>query len=205
VVHQERAVRTRRAIVDAAAQVFVGGGLRAASVADISRRAGVSGGALHFHFETKDVLARAVAEEAREALGRLVRETEEATAPALQQLVDSSYALVALVRQDATVRAGFRLGCEEPFRGGPMDLRCAWEHTVRGMLARAAQQSPPQVKVALQGAARVVVAGTVGLEVLARTDPGWLSDDSLRDLWRMVLPGLSLAGLEVAGVRGGER
>jgi AcrR family transcriptional regulator len=204
VVLQERAVRTRRAIVDAAAEVFVAGGLRSASVADISRRAGVSGGALHFHFETKEALAAVVAAEAREALGRLVAEVGEVGADpalALQRLVDSSYALAALVRRDALVRAGFRLGCEQPFRGGPMDLRRFWEHLVRGMLARAAGQSPPQVKVALQGAARVVTAGTLGLEVLARTDPAWVSDDSLHDLWRMLLPGLALVGLQVADIR----
>ncbi|MET9324317.1 helix-turn-helix domain-containing protein [Streptomyces sp. NPDC003038] len=70
-VTQERAARTREALVRAAAEVFAGQGFAAASVAVISRRAGVSAGGLHFHFESKTALARAVEDRAALALGRI--------------------------------------------------------------------------------------------------------------------------------------
>ena len=67
-VKQERALRTRRALVRAAAEVFAGEGFAPASLTAISRRAGVSNGALHFHFPNKKALARAVEEEALETV-----------------------------------------------------------------------------------------------------------------------------------------
>ncbi|MFH8476431.1 TetR family transcriptional regulator [Streptomyces sp. NPDC018000] len=48
----------------AAAEMFAREAFAPASLTAISRRAGVSNGALHFHFENKKVLARAVEEEA---------------------------------------------------------------------------------------------------------------------------------------------
>ncbi|MFE6134365.1 TetR family transcriptional regulator, partial [Streptomyces sp. NPDC056437] len=57
---QERAVRTRRALVHSAAEAFQQHGYVQARLAQISADAGVSPGALHFHFENKAALARAV-------------------------------------------------------------------------------------------------------------------------------------------------
>lgn len=59
-VRQERAVRTREALIRSAAEVFHHEGFTAASLTLISSRAGVSNGALHFHFASKAVLADAV-------------------------------------------------------------------------------------------------------------------------------------------------
>ncbi|MFJ3927874.1 TetR family transcriptional regulator [Streptomyces sp. NPDC090022] len=68
---QERAARTRESLVRAAAEVFAEEGFVTASIAAISRRAGVSTGGLHFHFESKTVLAGAVEDRAVEALRRI--------------------------------------------------------------------------------------------------------------------------------------
>ncbi|MEU1409958.1 helix-turn-helix domain-containing protein, partial [Streptomyces sp. NPDC005728] len=59
-VLQERAVRTRRAILVAAAGVFAEVGFEAATIAEILQRAGVTKGALYFHFASKQELAQAV-------------------------------------------------------------------------------------------------------------------------------------------------
>ena len=60
---QERAVRTRRAVLEAAAGVFAERGYAAATIAEILNRAGVTKGALYFHFDSKAALARGVLEE----------------------------------------------------------------------------------------------------------------------------------------------
>lgn len=63
VARQERAVRTRRAILEAAAAVFDERGYEAATIADILARAGVTKGALYFHFSSKQELAQGVLDE----------------------------------------------------------------------------------------------------------------------------------------------
>ena len=52
-VKQERALRTREALIESAAEVFDREGFSVASLTAISSRAGVSNGALHFHFASK--------------------------------------------------------------------------------------------------------------------------------------------------------
>ncbi len=57
---QERAIRTRQNIMLAAATVFNERGYKAATIADILTTAGVTKGALYFHFPSKDDLAQEV-------------------------------------------------------------------------------------------------------------------------------------------------
>ncbi|WP_442813919.1 TetR family transcriptional regulator [Streptomyces sp. NBC_00151] len=57
---QERAVRTRERLIGSAAETFCREGFAAASLCVISAQAGVSSGALHFHFAGKAALADAV-------------------------------------------------------------------------------------------------------------------------------------------------
>lgn len=70
-VKQERAARTRESLVLAAAEVFAAQGFAAASIAAISERAGVTSGAVQFHFDGKPALARAVEARAARALRRI--------------------------------------------------------------------------------------------------------------------------------------
>ncbi|MFG2313276.1 TetR family transcriptional regulator [Streptomyces sp. NPDC048566] len=61
---QERAVRTREALIEAAARLFDQDGYEVTSLAAVTALAGVSAGALYFHFATKADLADAVVEAA---------------------------------------------------------------------------------------------------------------------------------------------
>ncbi len=54
---------TRRRLTDAAAQVFMEKGFAGASLEEISKRAGYTRGAFHWHFASKDDLLMAVLEE----------------------------------------------------------------------------------------------------------------------------------------------
>ncbi|WP_435060255.1 TetR family transcriptional regulator [Streptomyces sp. bgisy060] len=60
---QERAVRTRRTVLEAAAAVFDERGYKAATIADILKRADVTKGALYFHFASKRALAQGILDE----------------------------------------------------------------------------------------------------------------------------------------------
>ncbi|MFF5310100.1 TetR family transcriptional regulator [Streptomyces massasporeus] len=66
---QDRAVRTRLALIRSAAEQFEARGYFRAGLAEISAGAGVGSGALHFHFANKDAVAEAV-EQAAESPAR---------------------------------------------------------------------------------------------------------------------------------------
>uniref|UniRef100_UPI0031D157F5 TetR/AcrR family transcriptional regulator n=1 Tax=Streptomyces hawaiiensis TaxID=67305 RepID=UPI0031D157F5 len=69
---QKRGVERRRAMVDAAIELFARQGVRGTGVAAIAERAGATPSALIHHFGSKDALVQAVLEEAdRRALERL--------------------------------------------------------------------------------------------------------------------------------------
>ncbi|MEV7023338.1 TetR family transcriptional regulator, partial [Kitasatospora sp. NPDC093558] len=89
-VKQERAGRTRQAVLLAAASTFADVGFDSASLVDISRRAGVSKGALYFHFVSKQALADGVRAAAGREIGSAALRALRAGGPAVQDLVDFS-------------------------------------------------------------------------------------------------------------------
>jgi AcrR family transcriptional regulator len=63
---------TRRALLDAARELFAAGGFQATRTEEIVRRAGLTRGALYHHFRDKEDLFRAVYEEVSGEVGRLL-------------------------------------------------------------------------------------------------------------------------------------
>jgi AcrR family transcriptional regulator len=63
VARQERAVRTRKAILEAAGKVFAEHGYAGATIYDVYSRCEVTKGAFYFHFASKMELAQAVLDE----------------------------------------------------------------------------------------------------------------------------------------------
>ncbi|MEV7444046.1 helix-turn-helix domain-containing protein [Streptomyces sp. NPDC091204] len=208
-VKQERAARTRETLIRAAAEVFAEQGFVTASIAAISRRAGVSAGGLHFHFENKTVLARAVEERAAQALRRVTTErwgggaaSSAVDGNALQVLVDSSHALLALLAADVVVRAAFLL-CADVSRRSAIDLRRQWRLWVEAVTRAAARQGVLAEGLSPQDAAGVVVAATVGLEALGAGDRDWLAPHALTRFWVLTLPRLAADGTLAALVAQG--
>ncbi|RSS49885.1 ScbR family autoregulator-binding transcription factor, partial [Streptomyces sp. WAC06614] len=217
-IKQERAARTREAVVRAAAEVFAEEGFVPASIAAISRRAGVSTGGLHFHFTSKAALARAVEDRAAEAVRRITAGRRAVGAGAgtaagageggnpLQVLVDSSHALMALLAGDVVVRAGFGLSAEPAHESG-VDLRRQWRVWVEDVLRAAAREGALADGVAPQDAARAVVASTVGLQVLGAAEREWVLPHTLTRFWTLMLPRLAARGtlgrLVAEGTAGG--
>lgn len=193
-VKQERAVRTRQALIQSAAEVFTREGYASASLAHISRRAGVSNGALHFHFETKQELARAVEGEAAHRVRAITEGApgDGTRGGALQGLVDATRALMGRLAEDVVVRAGFELG-GEPALGAVTDVRLRryWQGWVEDMLLRAEREGRLAEGVTPDGVAPVIVAATVGFEVLGGKDLGWLSGQRIDAFWGLVLPQLT--------------
>ncbi|MFD6193064.1 ScbR family autoregulator-binding transcription factor [Streptomyces sp. NPDC060275] len=186
-VKQQRAARTRHALIQAAAEAFTRDGFASASLAAISRRAGVSSGALHFHFESKNALAQAVEDEAADIFGRITQEVALGDRTPLQGLVDVTHALMSHITEDAVVRAGFAL-CRDVTRANDAVLRGAWERWVEDALDRAEQAGQLAEGVSVTDAATAIVAATVGFEVLGSTQEQWLSREAVARLWGVLVP-----------------
>ncbi|MEU9291739.1 ScbR family autoregulator-binding transcription factor [Streptomyces sp. NPDC048275] len=100
---QERAIRTRRTILEAAAAVFDERGYEAATIGEILARAGVTKGALYFHFPSKQSLAEGLLTEQFSLLHLAPRVCK------LQELVDLGLLTAYRMRRDPVVSAAARL------------------------------------------------------------------------------------------------
>ncbi|MFC7472440.1 TetR family transcriptional regulator [Actinomadura keratinilytica] len=98
-VKQERAIRTRKAILTAAAKIFEERGYRAATISEILSAAGVTKGALYFHFSSKEELAQGILHEQDQWLPIPDRACK------IQQLADTVLLHAYRLQHDPLVRA----------------------------------------------------------------------------------------------------
>ncbi|MER7975030.1 TetR/AcrR family transcriptional regulator [Streptomyces sp. NPDC096080] len=191
---QERAVRSREAIVRAAARVVDRHGLRAATLAKVSAAAGLSTGAVYFHFADKDALASALEQEAARALDGLAAARVPGAGQALAALVATTRELARLLSEDVVVRAGFQVSCDRADGGVPL-LRARLAALLLGLLedARRDRSLPPGVVA--EDVVATVLALTVGVQILSR-QPGAAREvaQAVEHFWRAALPGLTDAG-----------
>lgn len=116
---QARAIRTRQLILQSAASVFAERGYERTTIGEILARAGVTKGALYFHFASKEEVA----------LGVLSAQMFDDPIPPqtlkVQELVDQGFLLAHRLQHDALVRASVALALDpgatgvnraEPFR-----------------------------------------------------------------------------------------
>ncbi|MFC5719647.1 ScbR family autoregulator-binding transcription factor [Streptomyces gamaensis] len=107
---QDRAIRTRQTILEAAAAVFDERGYDAATISEILARAEVTKGALYFHFASKEELAHAVVD-AQAAM--LPPYPDLAWSSRMQQLVDLGMIFCHRLRVDPLLRGSARLCMEQ--------------------------------------------------------------------------------------------
>ncbi|MFE0820989.1 ScbR family autoregulator-binding transcription factor [Streptomyces sp. NPDC058847] len=191
-VIQVRAARTRQSLIGAAAEVFADEGYVRASLPSICERAGVSSGALHFHFASKEALAREVEGAAVVSAQKLAERCRAEAGSALQSVVDVTSGLMLAMASDPVVRAGFRLS-GDPSRKGGAELFQWWYASARELVVRARGAGELAQDVSPEDAAAVIVAATVGFGALAGWDEEWLSSGRAERFWAFVLPRLAVA------------
>ncbi|MEU6055345.1 ScbR family autoregulator-binding transcription factor [Streptomyces xanthochromogenes] len=187
---QERATRTRRALIQSAAHVFDQGGYTRARIEQVSQGAGVSRGALFFHFANKEALADAVEADAARSLRSVTCAVYRRRESALQALVDSTHALARLLRHDLVVRGGFQVSCDMA-RGSGRELWEQWQAHVDRLLREAVDAGDLLAGASRRDAVRTVVAATAGFRTLGHDDEDWLSPLALTCFWRLLLPRLA--------------
>jgi len=184
---QERAIRTRNALIKAAAELFDQESAASVPLAAISAKAGVSNGALHFHFPNKAALLDAVVVAAEARLRRITRPRE---ARPVQALIDASHDLVQGLGRDVVLRVGFRLSARGESSESAPDLWREWQRWVEATLARAEAEGALVSEAASKEVSAVVVAVAAGLQARGESDSRWLERGVLTRFWALVLPRL---------------
>ncbi|KUL47386.1 KsbA [Streptomyces sp. NRRL F-4489] len=188
-VKQERAARTRRAVLEAAAHVIGARGYQAATMAEIVERAGVTKGAVYFHFRSKDALARAVI---REQAGPFV---PPVSASRLQDAIDFTHRVALALRSDPLLQAGTRIAVETTFSDHPLAPYEVWTDTLTGMFTEAHAHGELLPGVVPERAAELFVSAYMGVQLFSRAATNRADlPERVTALWRHILPGLASPG-----------
>ncbi|MEU9137046.1 ScbR family autoregulator-binding transcription factor [Streptomyces sp. NPDC048404] len=198
---QERAVRTRRAVVEAAAAVFAERGYAAATIAEILERAEVTKGALYFHFGSKEALARGVID------AQITRDYWVPRELKLQEWVDICMTLAHRIPKDVVLMAGIRLSGDLQGRELFGSAWPAWTELVAAKLAEGKEQGEVLAHIDPRETAEFFLGAWLGIQFLSEAYANW-SDlpERASTLYRYILPAIAtpaaLVNLDIAPDRG---
>ncbi|MFI6153229.1 ScbR family autoregulator-binding transcription factor [Kitasatospora sp. NPDC051170] len=197
---QARALATRQAVLLAAAEVFDERGYAAATMAEILERAGVTKGALYFHFRSKEELALAVIEGQGAWIATWVPRSDSP----VQKLIDLGYSFAHALQEDALVRGSIRLTIEHGSFTQPQRAAYqGWMDLVAELLGQAAAEGDLHPGIDPAAAAGVITGAVTGIQLSSQvlTDRRDLVP-RMTTMWTLLLPGLvqphALARLSVA-------
>ncbi|GHF44051.1 gamma-butyrolactone-binding protein [Streptomyces mashuensis] len=199
---QERGIRTRRAALQAAAELFAERGYEACTVSDILARAGVTKGALYFHFDSKEALARGILAEQVSVEGVLPQASK------LQEWVDVGMALAHRLPGEPLLRAGARLAMDPQMQPlvseGPWS---GWNVVSSGLLAQAKARGEVLPHVDPDVTAKFVISAWTGVMIVSQIATGLADlEQQISVLFRHILPALAtpavLVQLDTAPDRG---
>ncbi|MBM3617134.1 MAG: TetR family transcriptional regulator [Alphaproteobacteria bacterium] len=115
--NKEDTEKTRELLLDAAESVFLEKGVGSASLEEIAKRAGVTRGALYWHFENKAALFGAVHERAKAPLDAFFDEEMQSAKDPIEALRASTIHVLQLLATDERMRNVFSIimfRCEKP-------------------------------------------------------------------------------------------
>ncbi|MGR4884891.1 ScbR family autoregulator-binding transcription factor [Streptomyces sp. LARHCF249] len=185
---QERAEITRQAILDGAAIAFDRFGFDGTSLSDVVRHAGVTKGALYFHFRSKEALARTLVEEQF----RVAQDVPAIENPGLQTVIDLTHQMAFGLRTNVRIRAGIRLVVEfgSFTRPDPAPYN-AWIDTCHSCLTPAQERGDVLPSLDPYDVSTFLVGAFTGIQITShvRTDREDLHSRVI-DLWNLVLPGI---------------
>ncbi|MCT9011814.1 ScbR family autoregulator-binding transcription factor [Streptomyces sp. NPDC054766] len=187
-VKQERALRTRQAILSAAARIFEERSYQAATISEILADAGVTKGALYFHFPSKESLAQGVLHE----------QNLKPPAPdhpcKIQQLIDTVVLHAHRLQTDPMVRAGVRLSLDQQAQGldrsGPFH---AWSQLGTHLLQQAKNQGELLPHVTPAETADVLVGAFAGVQAMSQAQTNYQDlPTRVSALLRHILPSITI-------------
>ena len=184
---QERALRTREALMHAGAEVFDEYGYAGAGINRILERAGVTAGALYFHFKSKEGLAVAI-------MGAQPLQIEsKLTSQGLQRLVDITFVWAHELQVNPLLRAGVRLSVEQgSFGVHDASSYLGWREIMAECLQVAEQEGELLPDARAEDIAEFLVGACTGVQLYSQlvSARGDLPERTVR-MWRMLLPGIA--------------
>ncbi|MFF7075989.1 ScbR family autoregulator-binding transcription factor [Streptomyces lavendulae] len=192
-VKQDRAVRTRRAILEAAAEVFEEHGYDAAKLSDIVNIAKVTKGALYFHFDSKEGLAQAVIDAQNASQPPMRPQPYKA-----QEFVDIGMVFSHRLRHETLMRASARLSLEHAARQ-TLDRAApyqAWIDQHVSMLEEAKARGELLPNVDTLVPSRLIVGAYAGLNTMSqmlRLD----LDAQVSELYTHVMPNVVVPAVAI--------
>ncbi|AXU17200.1 TetR family transcriptional regulator (plasmid) [Streptomyces clavuligerus] len=187
-------MRTRAALIRSAATLFDRDGYDGTSLVRVSRAAGISLGALTFHFSTKGDLADAVIREGHALTRAALRRLTTRPGPPLETVVELTLELARLLEEEIPVRCALRLARERA-GSGTAEPGCwseIWLPDVRELLARAHADGQLRPGIRPSDVITLVEFLTAGAEAQSRGLPrDAKAVDRLADAWRLALAGVS--------------
>ncbi|AYN38381.1 TetR/AcrR family transcriptional regulator [Streptomyces dangxiongensis] len=190
-VKAERAARTRQKILLAAAEVFDETGYEKAAVTQVVERAGLTLGALYFHFGSKQGLAEAL----MNAQPTTIEPHLESTG--LQRVVDITLVWADRMKRDPILRAGVRLAVEQGSHGmNDASSFEEWRTLMRSHLDVARADGELRAAVDPDQLARFVVGACTGMQVYSQlaTQRADLME-RVQDMWELLLPSVARESL----------
>ncbi|MFI6473104.1 ScbR family autoregulator-binding transcription factor [Streptomyces sp. NPDC050516] len=187
-IRQERAVRTREVLLRAAAEEFDEKGYAAALINHILARAGLTAGAMYFHFKSKEDLAVAVMNAQKHTI------EPRLNSRGLQRLVDITLVWAHRLRIDPLLRAGVRLAVEQgSFGMHDASTFLEWREIMVKCLADAESDKELMPGVVLEDVAEFVVGACTGIQLYANLVNGRedLVERTVR-MWELLLPGMAV-------------
>ncbi|KUO22456.1 ScbR family autoregulator-binding transcription factor [Streptomyces dysideae] len=187
-VRQERAEVTRAAILDGAARAFDAEGYHGTTLGDIVKEAGVTKGALYFHFASKEELAQALIDEQFSALDSVTNPEE----PGVQSVIDILHMMARQLVGNVRVRAGIRLVVDQSSKTGIVsEPYTRWIGLFRDCLAQAQDRGDMKPDVDPEGVARLIVGSWTGLQLSSQVLTGRKDlGEQTTLMCRTLLPGI---------------
>jgi AcrR family transcriptional regulator len=162
---QERAIRTRAQILEAAAEIFAARGYRGASVKDVAERVGMTKGAVYFHFPSKESLAIAVVEEHYARWPVAMEEIRSQGFSPLETVEEMLNRAARAFRDEPVMQAGARLQNERAFIDAELPLPYVdWTHLLQSLLQDAREAGQLRAGVEPEASARALVAAFFGMQ-----------------------------------------
>ncbi len=190
---QQRAVLTRGRVLTAAASVFARTGFLAASMNDIVDEAGVTKGAVYFHFPSKEALAVAIVEEQFAQWPDMVTAIVSHSPDALVSIVALTYEVGARFRDDILITAGVRLSFERGLVNADMPRPfVGWIDALQAMFAKARREGLLLPGVMPAATSRALVGGFFGVQHVSEMLTGRQDLEArLDEFWKIFLVGIS--------------
>ena len=186
-------MRTRDAVLRAAAEVFDQRGYSEATIDEIARQAQATKGAVYFHFPSKDALAKAVVEEQHAAWARLAAASDAWQMSALDKIGRLIRDVTRTYRDNPHMRAGVRLANAQ----GQIEVELAtpfvgWMQRIASLLRQGQRDGSVAAGLNCAAAARVIVASFYGVEeVSARLQGRGDLERRVGEWWALLRPGLA--------------